>query len=185
MLRAIAFGFRNVLNLEGRDRRRVFLPYSLAVATIAVINFGILFVGLDAIFGNEPPPGGQMPASGFPMVVGIVANYLLMILLLFSACVRRLHDSGASMRSVVIGLGSLAIVLVSLPLLVLLIYSGGADDLPKWVPIAFFVCTLVFSVVANLGSLWMLCLLLRKGTPGANSYGPPPPKSLEQTRAAV
>lgn len=185
MLRAIAFGFRNVLNLEGRDRRREFWPYLLAVVTITLINLFIMILGFDAIFGNERRPGEQIPANGIPLVLGIVANYLLMICLLFSACVRRLHDSGASMRSAAIVLGSLAIFLISLPLLALLILFGSADELPKWILIALFVCTLVFGVVANLGFFWMLHLLLRKGTRGANSYGLPPPKSLADEGCGV
>jgi uncharacterized membrane protein YhaH (DUF805 family) len=114
------------------------------------------------------------------MALAIFVPYLTMCFILFAASVRRLHDSGKSMRPAVIVLGSLATVYVAMPVLVvLMLLNPNADLSDSFMGILAalaFVLILAFGLVGMFGSFWLLYLLFRRGTQGKNQYGPAPKK---------
>lgn len=179
ILRTIGFsivhGFGNLLNLQGRDTRRVFWPYAfVALILMCVLMFSLMAAMFSA--GLAPSYPAVRWQNVVALALAISVPYLTMCFILFAASVRRLHDSGKSMRSAVIVLGSLATALVTMPLLSLLVLLAPSAALPTTLGAVLFVIFLASGLVWTLGSFWLFYLLLRRGTPGKNQYGPAPKK---------
>lgn len=175
ILRSIAHGFRNLLNLDGRDRRRTFWLYALAVLLLELCLLACWAAWLAARFDDlEAGQLHDIRELVVPMGLAMIAIYLLGILLIFAACVRRLHDSGAGMWAAAVVLGSAAMTLMLFVPVPLLIGFDQIERMPAALADIYFVSFCGFGLVSNLGTFWLLWLLLRKGTPGVNRYGPPP-----------
>lgn len=173
MVRAIAFGFQNLLTLEGRDRRRVFWSYWLAVALVWAATL-FLVIG----------PALEKTSTANVGFLALIAIDFLMFFFLFSACVRRLHDSDVSERPAVIVFGAWVITgIVMIPISQWHEF-GLASAGSNWLDIALMVLLAPAAFVATFGTYWMLYLLLRKGTAGPNRYGPQPPKSIKEAKSA-
>ena len=169
VVRTITYGFRNVRTLEGRDRRRVFWLYCFTVTSIWALILYLISLAFEK--------GSLAIAGPFALPVLISTNFL-MFFLLFSACVRRLHDSGTSRRPAIIVFSAWVICGI-----LLIPYSQWfelqtASAGSRWLDFALFALWAPPCLVATFGSYWMLYLLLRKGTAGPNRYGAQPPKSI-------
>ncbi|MGP1354555.1 MAG: DUF805 domain-containing protein [Parasphingopyxis sp.] len=137
-------GFRNVTNFEGRDSKRQFLTYYLAVFLSLLIISAFLFLEdfinvYEALNERTGPHlagdylyweqrealNRQAAITGFKFAfLGIILPFLLTL----SSMVRRLHDAGFSGKwlLMVLGLGGL-LFFPALPVLIAGLAVLGAD----------------------------------------------------------
>lgn len=140
---------------EGRARRKEYWMFFL---------FWFIFYALTVIIDVVVLGKGKLEFQPVSTV------YSLATLLPFLAVgVRRLHDTGKSGWMVLVGFAPViahqAFGLFSLNM----ILDGDRGVLPFIAPI-----TLILSLVALVGSIWLLVLYCADSVPGANRYGPNP-----------
>jgi uncharacterized membrane protein YhaH (DUF805 family) len=180
-------GIGGIARFSGRDPRRLFWPYAGTVLGLALlawmIAFSLLLEGAFPRlqrFARENPElvaesarGDLSVRSDYPGLLLDPARFLLpmmmifaiIVLLLAAAIVRRLHDRNRSGAWGLLPLPFLLIGLAAMPAM----FGDDAGTRLALLPWLFL------SNVAYLASLGILvAMLVRKGNPGANRYGPDP-----------
>ena len=196
MLKAIRHGLGNLLNSEGRDGRQAFWYYVLFVYVLLTVLSLVVIVPLmlQAVFAGIEQ-GVAASRSGDPLTAQSVAEAAvfgsmnqvmsimvwmgigtgaLMILLLATALVRRLHDSDVSgYWALVPG----AIYLMNLILMPSLM-RGMMDEMRQVAPgdpmagvAAMQTSFTLASLLGWLAIIVVIVLGVRRSTPGPNRFG--------------
>lgn len=153
---------KNYATVQGRTTRREYWMFIL---------FNVLFSGaasiLDRVLGLHHTLGDsgllQSLYGLFTFVPGL------------TAAVRRLHDVGKSgwwfLRwHVIVGIVTLMYFAYVFLLVGAAMFLGSIDTFPKngmFISISFFYCAFILAAI-----IWLLVLMVKRGTPGTNKYGP-------------
>lgn len=195
LFRSIQHSLARLVQFSGRDSRSQFWLYVASVMGLAmVVWMGVMLRAIAATrqFALEHPDKSRIEAGPGHYSVSIqgrapelVSPFLeafdwlkviaaVMILLLASAVVRRLHDSGRSGLWALLPIPFLAVGMVLIPRQVEQGLRGAEGDPGLFV--LLFLNNLVYLLTVGL----LIFLLAREGTTGPNRFGPPPMNEASQ-----
>jgi len=176
LVASVRHNLANLTNFAGRESRAQFWPYAVVVFVLAMaVYMGLVAPAIIetqrqfALIMNTPVGhsvtlhGELMPIG--PWIIASLVTFVLLVLSLATALVRRLHDSGRP------GLW------VALPMLFFAISSAIIFPMmsTRHEPPLEMIFPAFFSVVAYFAALARLFLwLVRAGGSGENKYGPQP-----------
>ena len=158
-------------SFSGRARRK---EYWLFFLTVTIINIIAHIIELNAelyyIIDYDTP-------------IGILTSLIYLSLLIpgTAVTVRRLHDTNKSWRWIILVYGPLIGLVLLLffmvfgmsPMEDMLGISGLGEDAKNFMVNVMLALT-IMSIAALVGSIWLLVLLMFKGTEGENRFGPDP-----------
>ncbi len=158
---SVGRGFRLIAVFSGRDDRREFWTFTLALVGVSMMVMPALIA--PSMFFSVVR--GSAPDFRVPLV-GVTVVSVSMVVVLASAVCRRLHDTGRSGRW---GLLPVPSLLVGLGLGFTLMGSTQEGLQPSLVVFALsFASNVVYFVLLTI----LIVLLVRPGTAGSNRYGP-------------
>jgi uncharacterized membrane protein YhaH (DUF805 family) len=178
---AVSKGFRNVFRIVGRSPRDEFVPFAIFIVFLWIL----VYVGQQVTFFwlfRAVDLGGNLKEMADDISIVFLCSYgvfLLLLALLFSAMVRRLHDIDYSARW--------AIAAFVIPVLLVMVPFGvvmaKVDILPSGIwhyvrsnilhASGYFVGNTVF-LIAVFNLLVVVLFCFRPSQPGPNRYGPNP-----------
>lgn len=191
--RSLANGFGGLLRFSGRDRPGLFWPYAgvlLGGSMLAwMVVFAAAIVGMsgrieriaaehpeDVIISQGPGHYSVEVRGSHPellpdftfLLQAMTLIVLVLALLLAAAVTRRLHDSNVRGWVALVPLTLLLVGLHLMSGLFAAVTASGATEPDFSEFIRIFAVNLAY--LASLGAL--IYLLVRRGTPGENRYGP-------------
>jgi uncharacterized membrane protein YhaH (DUF805 family) len=178
-VKAILKGFQSIFRMAGRSPRREFVPFAVLILFLLVLSQIcqiLLFYSFVRSHDGESDLLARFQFNSF-VVPLVAALSLVLVALLFTAIVRRLHDIGYSARwALAMYLGPVLALLV--PFLGTLVsYAGWPefgpnDDLGCLTGVFAAALMLLASLGFNIFLLVRLCF--RPSQPGPNRFGPNP-----------
>lgn len=178
---AVSKGFRNVFRITGRSPREEFVPFAIFIVFFGILVYVGQQVTLFWLFRDVNLRGNLKEMADDISIVYLCSNglFLLLLALLFSAMVRRLHDIDYSARWA-IATFFIPVLLVMVPFGVVMAKAGISPG-GIWHFVSsnilhasvYFVGNTVFLIaVCNLLVVVLFCF--RSSQPGPNRYGPNP-----------
>jgi uncharacterized membrane protein YhaH (DUF805 family) len=178
---SIGHNLSRIVDPSGRESNILFWPYAILIAALNYIGGSLIaapmmtemfqrIMVMVAEAGTRPPPTNpfEIMPDMTELVVPQAAILAATIVLLFSAVARRLHDRDRTGLWGLMPVPFAAAALAFAPMMFDRMAEGGAPD-----PALFG--ALMLNNFAYLGSLIaLIVLLVGKGTPGPNRFGPAP-----------
>lgn len=188
MANPITRGFRKLTQFSGRDTRGEFWPYAgvvfalvtgigvILVAILMALQMTRMIADILALFAAHPEAAtGQSLPTDHPVtpVPGLGLFFtawrvliLIGFLLLAAAVVRRLHDRN---KAAFWGLMPVPFIGITMTVMPGLATSTGIGQAPS---LALFGLLFLNNVLYLITLATLIVILARRGTPGANRYGP-------------
>ena len=133
------------------------------MGAFALLLEGALRKGAADRLARIEHPGLLLDPARF--LLAIMMIFAIVVVLLAAATVRRLHDRGRSGAWALLPLPFLVIGFGALPMM-----FDGADETRRAAMPWLFLNNLAYLVALGI----LVAMLVRKGTPGPNAYGPDP-----------
>jgi uncharacterized membrane protein YhaH (DUF805 family) len=155
---------KNYATIQGRTTRREYWMFVL---------FNIIFSGVASILDRALGLNYALGDSGLLQTLYSLFTFVPGL----TAVVRRLHDIGKSgwwlLRwHLVVGIVTLMFFAYLFVLVGTALFMGAMDVFPRngmFISITLFYCAFILAAI-----IWLLALLVKRGTPAPNKYGPDP-----------
>lgn len=149
-----------MLRISGRLNRLRYLTYGLFTS--------VLLDGLDRLNTLTNPNITTMDLSGFISALSVALLSIPLVIFTFIWLKRRINDTGASSKWIWRILG---VALISM--LIVVVLSLASITLP----VLLYTCIILTVISLLIFNIICLVMLFKRGTPGDNKFGPPPPEN--------